>query len=93
MIACAVLAYRYAETENLSGAFWAVVSLALWFGVGWLLPVGFLVLIAPAVRHAGDDAVPCDPAEQLLTAVRVLQPDLARQPGDGPATAQDQIEG
>jgi hypothetical protein len=41
----AVLAYRYAETENLSGTFWAVVSLALWFGVGWLLPVGFLVLI------------------------------------------------
>jgi hypothetical protein len=45
MISCAVLAYRYAETENLSGAFWAVVSLVLWFGVGLLLPVHFLVVI------------------------------------------------
>jgi hypothetical protein len=45
MIACAVLAYRYAETENLSGAFWAAMSVVLWFGVALLLPVGFLVLI------------------------------------------------
>ena len=45
MIACAVLAYRYAETENLSGVFWAIVSVVLWFGVGLLLPDGFLVVI------------------------------------------------
>ena len=41
MIAFAVFAYRYAETENLSGAFWAIVSVALWFGAA-LLPVSFL---------------------------------------------------
>lgn len=46
MLACVVLAYRYADTENLSGPFWATASLVLWFASAWLLPANILGLIA-----------------------------------------------
>ena len=46
MVALATLAYRYAETENLSGVFWATLSVLLWLGAAWLLPVNILGMLA-----------------------------------------------
>lgn len=39
LIACAVFAYRYAETEGLSGVFWAAMSVLLYLLVGPVLAV------------------------------------------------------
>lgn len=58
LVACVVLAYRYAEMENLSGVFWGAMSLLLWIVPGLLLPVGFLVLLGLQVA--------------LLVLIRVL---------------------
>lgn len=46
MIACPILVYRYAEMENLSGVLWAGLSILLWLGARWLLPVNFLGILA-----------------------------------------------
>lgn len=50
MIACAVLAYRYAEMEGLSGAFWAAMSVLVYllggFGLSLHMPFGgFLAIL------------------------------------------------
>jgi hypothetical protein len=37
LVACAVFAYRYAETEGLSGVFWASLSVLLYLVSGLLL--------------------------------------------------------
>ena len=45
MIACAVLAYRYAEMEGMSGIGWAAASVALWLAPRFLWPAGLLIRI------------------------------------------------
>ncbi len=45
LIACVILAGRYAAMEDLSGTFWALMSLLLWIVPAVFLPVGFGLLL------------------------------------------------
>ncbi len=49
MIACVVLAYRYAEMENLRGWLWALASFVLYLASGLLLNLLGVLLVQVAL--------------------------------------------